>query len=78
MKLRIPHISLKWIWASVVVLVIGIALFSKDRWIPISEHWITATIAAFKDQPSGEGEGESSQDATARVSSSKPASASLL
>ena len=61
MKLRIPKITAKWVWVTVVTVASLAGLLTWSRWVPVTSNWVNQTISVFRTGGhSGDGhEGES-------------------
>lgn len=66
MKIRIPKLSLKWIWLTTILVVVVIGGVTRKQWLPQTESWVQQTVKGFRSgvaQDGAHGEGEADDHA---------------
>ncbi len=54
MKIHIPKLPMKWIWMTLIVILVAAGFVTKHRWMPIAQKSVNRTITSFRTSSSGE------------------------
>ena len=48
MKLKTPKIPVKWVWLTIVTVVVLAGVQTWNRWFPATSNWVNQTVTAFR------------------------------
>ncbi len=62
MKLKIPKVPAKWVWAAIIVVAAVVASLTWSRWFPATANWVNQTIATSRSGGEVEGRADEEDD----------------